>query len=191
MKGIQISPSGFAAAVVVALFAAICMIPLPVYAQDGFAGAMSGFSSSNNEPIAIEADSLELRDNDKLAIFSGNVMVQQGKTTLRTRQLKVYYTGSAQGAGNQDIDRLEASGGVVVTSGDQRATGQTGVFDARRDTIVLSGNVVLSQGKDVLRGKELHVDLAAGTSRMIAEDQNGNVGRVRAVLTPKNNQKTN
>lgn len=158
--------------------------PAGASAQQGFADAMSGFSRDSNAPIEIEADNLEVRDAEKRAIFSGNVKVQQGDVAMQTRELVVYYTGSAQGAGDQDIDRLEASGGVVVTSGDQKATGASGTFDAARDLITLEGDVVLTQGTNVLQGRKLVVDLAKGTSRVYAEDGATGSGRVKGLFTP-------
>ncbi|MEM6665164.1 MAG: lipopolysaccharide transport periplasmic protein LptA [Pseudomonadota bacterium] len=170
--------------------ATLLWISAPAMAQEGFADSLSGFSGNSDEPINIEADALELRDGEQQAIFTGNVIVQQGETRLQTRVLRVYYSGSAQSgtatsAGGQNIERLEAEGGVIVTSGDQRATGDRGVFDATADKITLFGNVVLSQGTNVLKGRELHVDLAAGTSRVVAEA--GSQGRVRGVFTPNRN----
>lgn len=163
--------------------AMLAVLAGPASAQQGFAGAMSGFSSDNNEPINIEADALEVRDADKIAIFTGNVVVKQGETVLRTKRLKVIYTGSAQGDGDQDIERLEAEGRVVVTSGDQKATGNRGTFDAANDKITLAGSVVLSQGENVIRGDTLLVDLAAGTSRMLSKND-GRGRRVQGLFVP-------
>jgi lipopolysaccharide export system protein LptA len=65
------------------------------------------------------------------------------------------------------IKRLEATGGVTVTSQDQKATGDNGVFDMATNTAVLTGNVVMTQGANVIRGKELHVDLKTGLARVV------------------------
>jgi lipopolysaccharide export system protein LptA len=53
--------------------------------------AFQGFSSDRNEPVKIEANSLEIHDKDRYAIFSGNEEVQQGDSTMRSRELKVHY----------------------------------------------------------------------------------------------------
>ena len=138
--------------------------------------ALQGFQQNRGEPVRIEAGSLTVRDKDKVATFSGNVKVVQGDTTMRCKSLVVFYEG--QGAagdmkaatpgpgGQQQISRLEAKGGVVVTQKDQTATGETGLFDMRSNTVTLSGNVVVSQGRNVMRGSRLVVDLTTGVSKV-------------------------
>jgi lipopolysaccharide export system protein LptA len=146
-------------------------------ANQGPPNALQGFSKNKDEPVQIEAASLEVRDKDKVATFSGNVHVIQGDTDLRSKTLTVYYeddSGKTRGikaaqpgpGGSSQIKRLEAKGGVLVTQKDQTATGDTGVFDMRSNTITLIGNVVISQGPNVLRGNRLVVDRATGVSRM-------------------------
>lgn len=164
-------------------------------AQQGFAESLGGFSQDSDEPIAIEADQLEVRDEEGLATFIGNVVVRQGDVTLTASTLNVYYTGSAQergtdqeGGAGQEIDRLEAIGGVVVTSGDQKASGDRGVFEAKTEVITLTGNVVLTQGANVLRGTRMVVDLAAGTSRVFSEGGASSGGRVQGLFTPNRDQ---
>ena len=146
-------------------------------ANQGPANALQGFSQNRDQPVQIEAASLEVRDKDKVATFSGNVHVIQGDTDLRSKTLVVYYeednpkAGAIKAAqpgpgGSSQIKRLEASGSVLVTQKDQTATGDKGVFDMRTNTITLTGNVVISQGQNVLRGERLVVDRATGVSRM-------------------------
>lgn len=144
--------------------------------------ALQGFSKNQNEPVQIEAATLDVRDKDKVATFSGNVHVIQGDTDLRTKTLIVYYedpkaqkTDAPKGTikaaqpgpdGSSQIRRLEAIGDVFVTQKDQKATGDKGVFDMKTNTITLMGNVVVSQGQNVLQGERLVVDRATGLSRM-------------------------
>ena len=84
--------------------------------------------------------------------------------------------------GQQKIKRLEARGGVVVTQKEQTATGETGVFDMKTNTVTLTGNVVMTQGQNVLRGDRLVVDLTSGVSR-VESGKNGQ-GRVQGLFQP-------
>jgi lipopolysaccharide export system protein LptA len=68
--------------------------------------------------------------------------------------------------GGRQIRRIEAKGGVLVTQKDQNATGDNGIFDMRANTVTLVGNVVVTRGRDVLRGNRLVVDLENGVSKM-------------------------
>lgn len=158
----------------------------------GFPNALQGFQRNRNDPIKIEANALEVRDKDKTAVFTGNVMVQQGDTQMRSKELIVHYAGgavptqpaNAQPVAPQQIRRLVANGGVIITTKDQRATGNTGIYDARANTMTLSGNVVLLQGPNLMRGDRLVVDLTSGLSRLDAEGKSTTPGRVHGLFVP-------
>ena len=152
-------------------------------ASQGPPNALQGFSQNRDQPVHIEAASLEVRDKQKQATFSGDVRVKQGDTGLRCKSLVVFYEQSGEPTnasktlqaanpgpgGEQRIKRLEARGGVVVTQKDQTATGELGIFDMKTNTVTLTGNpVVMTQGQNVLRGGKLVVDLTSGVSRVEA-----------------------
>ena len=137
-------------------------------AMSGVPNAMQGFSQNRDQPIQIEAASLEMRDKKKEATFAGNVKVVQGDTTMTSKTLVVFYESSgdkqaapqaapAQSAsakgqkgapmqsatpgpgGASSIKRLEARGNVVVTQKDQVVTGETAVFDTKTNLITMLG----------------------------------------------------
>jgi lipopolysaccharide export system protein LptA len=151
--------------------------------------ALQGFQQNRGQPVQIEASRLEVRDKQKVATFTGNVKVVQGDTTMRCKTLVVFYEqkpsdspgGKAMPAaqpgpgGASQISRLEAKGSVVVTQKDQTATGDTGLFDMKANTVTLLNNVVVSQGPNVLRGERLVVDLTTGVSKVDAGNSSGPV----------------
>jgi len=170
--------------------------PLNAQPSKGPPNALQGFSQNRDQPVHIEAATLEVRDKDKVATFSGDVKVKQGDTGLRCKSLVVFYEqGDDNGdkaktlqaanpgpGGQQKIKRLEARGGVVVTQKEQTATGETGVFDMKANTVTLTGNVVMTQGQNVLRGDRLVVNLTSGVSR-VESGKNGQ-GRVQGLFQP-------
>src|SRR4029077_3056343 len=79
--------------------------------------------------------------------------------------------------GSSSIRRLEAKGSVVVTQKDQVVTGETAIFDTKDNLITMLGGVLLTQGKNVLRGDRLRVDMTTGVSRVESEG-----GRVQGVF---------
>ena len=87
--------------------------------------------------------------------------------------------------GQQQIKRLEARGGVVVTQKTETASGNLGVFDLKSNTVTLTGNVVMTQGKNVLRGEKLVVNLVTGVSRV--ESGKDGKGRVQGLFMPGGN----
>ena len=70
----------------------------------------------------------------------------------------------------QDIRLIEARGGVTVISKDQNASGDLGVYDLKKKTITLTGNVVVSQGKNVLHGDRVVVDTTTGNAHFDSPD---------------------
>jgi lipopolysaccharide export system protein LptA len=161
---------------------------------------------SQDQPVQIDAASLEVRDKSKVATFSGNVQVVQGDTTMKCQKLVVFYgeeVGIAQQAGGeakpppkpagdapksaQNIRRIEARGGVTVVTKDQNASGDLGVYDLIQKTITLTGNVVVSQGQNVIHGERVVVDTVSGNARVESSNQGGGAatpGRVRALIQP-------
>ena len=186
----------FSRSFVVAAFALALIASGDTLAQGAMSGvpnAMQGFSQNRDQPIQIEAASLEMRDKKKEATFSGNVKVVQGDTTMTSKTLVVFYdSGPAPAApapaapkgsksasapasmqsatpgpgGSSSIKRLEARGSVVVTQKDQVVTGETAIFDPRANLITMAGGVVLTQCKNVLKGDRLKVDMTTGVSRV-------------------------
>jgi lipopolysaccharide export system protein LptA len=165
-----------------------------------------------DQPVQIEAASLEVRDKNKTATFSGDVQVVQGDTTMKCQKLVVFYgqeVGIAQKEagqasapapdtkpamagpkGAQNIRRIEARGGVTVITKDQNASGDLGVYDLIAKTITLTGNVVVSQGQNVIHGERVVVDTVSGNARVESNNQGGGgtPSRVRALIQPNQNQ---
>ena len=194
----RIAVGGSCAAVAIAAIAAGEAIAQS--AVTGVPNAMQGFSQNRDQPIQIEAASLEMRDKKKEATFSGNVKVVHGDTTMTSKTLVVFYESNSTGAapaassktaaksapiqsatpgpgGASSIKRLEARGNVVVTQKDQVVTGETAVFDTKTNLVTMLGGVILTQGKNVLRGDRLMVDMTTGVSRVESDS-----GRVQGLF---------
>ena len=65
-------------------------------------------------------------------------------------------------AGELKIQRIDATGGVHVTRGNESARGDVAIYDFNRRIITLVGNVALNRGGDTLNGGRLVIDLASG-----------------------------
>jgi lipopolysaccharide export system protein LptA len=118
--------------------------------------ALKGHNS--HPPVDVTADRIEVQDRAHRAMFAGNVHVTQAELTLDTQRLTVAYSN----AGSIQIDRLDASGGVVVTSPSEKARGDFGVYDLNRKLITLVGNVQLNRGDSQIIGSRLVIDLNSG-----------------------------
>ena len=153
------------------------------------AQAIAGFNS--DQPVNYAADRIELQDKQQRVVLTGNVQIDQGDLRLTAARTTVAYTND----GGLKIQRIDATGGVVVTRGTERASGSAGVYDFNRRVIVLSGGVALRRGTDTLNGGRLTMDLKSGLSTVdggggrAPGSATGTSGRVSGTFTvPK--QKT-
>lgn len=148
---------------------------------------LDGLKLSNDKPIQIESDELQIREQEKVALFNGNVKVVQGTTVLQSGKMTVHYRGDSTSvtSGNADIQKIDVTNKVFLSSGTQQATAESGYFDMDRQVFVLEGDrVVLSEGQNVFVGCKLTVQMNTGEAKL---DSCG--GRVQIQLDPKSQKK--
>jgi lipopolysaccharide export system protein LptA len=122
------------------------------------AQAIAGHNS--NAPVNFSADRIELQDRQDRVVLSGSVDITQAGLNLRAARTTVAYSDS----GSLQIQRIDATGGVVVSRGNETARGDVAVYDFNRRVITMVGNVSLRRGSDRLSGGRLVIDLASGIS---------------------------
>jgi lipopolysaccharide export system protein LptA len=143
------------------------MKPALIFAATLFlASASAGAQTSalkgldTGAPIDVDAARIEIQDNANQAVFSGAVVIRQGKLTLNADTVKVLYTRKADG--NPEMQRLDARGNVRLVTPTERATGNTGIYDVTAKIITLVGNVTLDRGGSTLKGERLVINLVTG-----------------------------
>ena len=127
-------------ALVASLFTVLGLGAYGVSAQ-----SIAGFNS--NAPVNYEADRIELQDKQKRVILSGNVDIIQGDLRLKAARTTVAYIDN----GGVKIQRIDATGGVTVTRGNETARGNVAIYDFNRRLITMVGNVALRRGSDTLK----------------------------------------
>jgi len=135
-------------------------------------------------PIEIEADKLEVRQDQQLAIFTGNVVAVQSGMTLKTDHMRVSYRQNGESSGASvggAISRLEAVGNVIITTAKEKATGRRGVYNVDAAVIDLEGDVVLTNKDGQLTGQALRMNINTGVTTL----DGGVRSRVKGIFTPK------
>lgn len=117
-------------------------------------------SHDSRAPVNWQATRIEIQDRDNRILFSGGVTVDQADLTIRSDRMLINYTD----AGELEIQRITATGGVTITRGDERASGDNAIYDFNRRIITMAGNVRLRRGSDTLAGGRLVIDLESGLS---------------------------
>lgn len=141
----------------------------PVVAQQV---AFGGIRADAGAPVEVTADSLSVNQIDGTAVFNGNVLVIQGGLRMKAAAIRVAYAPGDR----SKIQTMNASGGVTLVSPSEAAESKEAVYDVSAGTVVMTGDVVLTQGQNVMSGQKLAVDLRTGTGQMD--------GRVRTILQP-------
>ncbi len=143
----------------------------------GAAISLGAPQADPDAPLEVTADGLSVDRETGNAIFTGNVRAVQGMMTLNADEVEVLYDEEDTGADDDGIREIIATGNVVLVNGPDVAESRRAVFRPREDRVVMTGDVLLTQGRTIVSGDRLVVNLATGQ---------GNVeGRVKTVLRPR------
>jgi len=169
----------------------------------GQAMAQIAPGTTSKDPIATTSDKLERYDDKHMTVLTGGVEAIQSGARLSTDKLTVYSYGPGEGpnaqaappaagakaSGGQDdtsingVKQMIAEGHVFYVTQSETARGERGVYDAEPDTITLTGNVIVVQGKNVLRGDKMVIDRKTGQTTVVSDATGrNNPNRVRAVI---------
>jgi len=155
----------------ITIFVLSCCFALPTLSQTSL--SVGGFSSNPDEPIEMTADKLTISQTDGSARFDGNVVIAQGNIKIIASLVVVTYLESG------GIARLSASGGVTVVTQTESAEAKSADYDLSSHSLVLSGDVLLTQGQSAISADTMNINLTTGAA--IIE------GRVRTVLSSEKN----
>ena len=136
--------------------------------------AFGDLNQDTTLPVEVSADQLAVNNADGSAVFTGNVLVTQGEMKLAAAEIRVKY-----GADQKSIDQLIASGGVTINNLGDAAEAQEAVYTIDSGVIVLTGDVLLTQGPSAMAGQKLTINLNDGTGIM--------EGRVTTTFQPGGN----
>ncbi len=132
----------------------LAIMAAPAMAQTS---ALKGLDTSG--PIDVDAARIEVQDAENQAVFSGAVVIRQGKLTLNADSVKVLYS---RASGNPEMQRLYARGNVKLVSPTERASAASGIYDVESKIITMIGGVMLDRGGSVLKGERLVLNLVTG-----------------------------
>lgn len=146
-----------------------------------FAAPAAAQRFDSNAPIDVDAGRIDIADDANEAIFSGAVVIRQGSMTLNADRVRILY--AKDGAGNPQVQRLDALGNVRLRQDQMRATSNSGVYDVNGKLVTLIGNVKLDRGADHLEGARVVWNLATRTTSFDARSPANPGGRVTGRFT--------
>jgi lipopolysaccharide export system protein LptA len=187
--------------------AALGLTLAAAFGSPGLVGAQIAPRSSG--PMDISADNGSFVNATCESTWSGSAEVLQGTSRLRANVIRAFLkkkpggpgggaagrSGGAIGGGaigglpggpQSDCgatERIEAEGDVFYVTPDQTARGDRAVYTADNDLIVMTGNVIVVQGKNVVHGDRLTIHVATREAQMESEARGRGVpNRVRGVF---------
>jgi len=158
------------------------------------APAQAQLSRDSSAPVDLTADQLEVANAQCMATWRGSAEALQADARLRADVLKIYnQVGAARpqasGPSCGAVKKMEAEGNVYYVTPQQRVRGDAAVYDAATETIVMTGDVVAAQGRNVLRGERMVIHVKTGEAQMQTNVKGRNKpGRVRGVFYPNDQQ---
>lgn len=135
------------------------------------------FSHDSSLPVDVTADRLDINQAERRAVLTGNVVIGQGDLRLTAARVVLHYAAGSDGTRGR-ITRVEGEGDVVMRTGNEAAEADRAVYTLDDGVIVLTGDVILTQGPNVMSGTRLAIDLDAATGRM--------EGPVQMTISPEN-----
>ncbi|MCH8465419.1 MAG: LptA/OstA family protein [Roseinatronobacter sp.] len=142
-----------------ALLFALGSAPL---AAQGTNLTLSGMNAVRGLPVEIRADQLEVDNTTGETVFSGNDVLGQCEMRIAAPLIRIFYATE----GERRIERLEASGGVTLVTSEEAAEAQDAIYEVVLGTVRMLGDVILTQGQNILSGDRLDVNLRTGQGRM-------------------------
>lgn len=122
-------------------------------------------------PVEITSETLDVDQNAGTAEFNGNVFVVQGEMRLAGDKVFVIYDQE-----NSNIDRVIATGNVVLISGPDAAEGDRADYTIDTGLVVMTGDVLLTQGPNALTSDKMVANVVTGEATM--------TGRVKTIILP-------
>ncbi|MCW5213427.1 lipopolysaccharide transport periplasmic protein LptA, partial [Desulfobulbus sp. TB] len=155
-------------------------------------GTSSGFCQDNNDPINIEADRMISQEKKNSVVFMGNVNASQGKMTIRTDKMTIYYKADNPQK-DQQMDRMICIGKVKITQENWLGTGDRMEYFANLRKVILSGNAKTWQGQNMVSGKNITYYIDEKRSEVnrakTATGDGKKQQRVRATIIPNSGKK--
>jgi lipopolysaccharide export system protein LptA len=141
------------------------------------------------EQTITATESLEYWEKRRIAVARGNAEASQEDREIRADVLTAFFEPKRDGS--LEVVRMDAIGGVVITTPREVARGDEGVYNVRKGIATLSGNVRITRGETQLNGALAEVNFKTGISRLLSSGPSTSKSgqRVRGLFTPKKKTK--
>ncbi|WP_223228091.1 lipopolysaccharide transport periplasmic protein LptA [Lutimaribacter pacificus] len=134
--------------------------------------AFGNMQQDTSLPVEVTSQELSVDQETGIAIFTGDVVIVQGEMRLAAPRVMVVYSED-----QRRIQRLEATGGATLVSGEDAAEAERADYDIDTGLVVMTNDVLVTRGLNVMTSDYMTVDLTTGSAQMH--------GRVKTILQPQ------
>jgi len=129
--------------------------------------------------VVTAAQNLEYWEIKRLAVARGGATAVNGDRKISADVISAYIDSGNDS--KTELSRVEAIGGVQISTPEESARGNEAVYDAKSGIAQLCGDVEIRRGPNVLKGRCAEVNFNTGVSRLI-----GGGGSVSGLVKPPN-----
>lgn len=140
-------------------FVIVTILLTSVFANSG---ANAQLVATSDEPLDITSERLERVE--EVTTWTGNVQVVQGEALLTTDKLVIFSSNESS------VDEIHARGDVRYSNGSETISGDEAVYDEQDRSLTMTGRVVVTQGKQIMRGGKLVYWVDTGKIRFTAPE---------------------
>jgi lipopolysaccharide export system protein LptA len=147
-------------------------------------------------------DTLQYFEGEHKAVLTTNATASGKNKKIQSDLLTAYFkeqsqsqkakkpgakkAGDKSDGGNMDLSKAYALGHVILTTPQDKVTGDKGDYDADSGVATVTGSVVLTRADNILNGGFAHVDLNSGVSTLYGNAPQDDQARqrVRGIFKP-------
>ena len=139
-------------------------------------------SNDGQQPIQVEADSLELRDQENISIYTGNVRLNQGSMEFRSERLTLHFDDQ------KELVLMEMTGEPAtfrqLDDTKQEMNGQAEQLQYRQSEsiLVLLGKARFSHKGNTIESNQIQINTSNESIKAGSSEPDN---RVRMIIQPK------
>ncbi len=148
----------------------------------GLPSRLLAASGDKDQPIQVEADKLEIRDDDNISIYSGNVRLVQGSMLIKSNRLTIHFNE------DKDLVLMEMTGSPAtfrqLDDENREMLGQADKLDYHEieSLLVLQGNARFDNNGDTIESSMIRINTENDHIEAVSPEPDE---RVRVVIQPK------
>lgn len=152
-----------------------------------FPGQLRALASDGDQPIEVEADSLEVRESEHISIYQGNVKLVQGSLQISSERLVIRFNADNE---LQVIEMTGAPARFRQLDDDQtEMLGEAAQIDytESQSLLVLRGSARFSHAGDIIESEMIRVNTESNSIQAGSSESDE---RVKMLIQPRQDSKS-